>query len=109
MFVIVGRGGIGGIAASAPMFERAAVMVAAVILATAAFIVMFGIAGIPGIPIGRFIGKLGTGSGRGKDKGVGAGVGRGSCRIAFGLRLSGMGIPALAHIAAAFAFAISNS
>lgn len=98
-----------GIAAKAPMLERAAVMVAAVILAMAAFIVMFGIDGMPGIPIGRFMGKLGTGSGRGKDKGAGEGVGNGNWRIAFGLRLSGMGIPALAHIAAALAFAISNS
>lgn len=96
-----------GIAAKAPMLERAAVMVAAVILAMAAFIVMFGIDGMPGIPIGRFMGKLGTGSG--KDKGAGEGVGNGNWRIAFGLRLSGMGIPALAHIAAALAFAISNS
>ncbi len=73
---MVGSGGICGIEVRAPIFERAAVIVAAVILAMAAFIVMFGIEGIPGIPMGRFIGKLGTGSGRGKDRGVGAGVGR---------------------------------
>lgn len=106
---MVGRGAIGGIDAKAPMLERAAVMVAAVMLATAAFIVMLGIAAMPGKPMVRFIGRLGTGSGRGNDKGVGDGVGKGNWRIAFGLRLSGMGIPALAHIAAALAFAISSS
>lgn len=104
---MVGRGAIGGIDAKAPMLERAAVMVAAVMLATAAFIVMLGIADMPAKPMFRFIGKLGMG--RGNDKGVGDGVGKGNWRIAFGLRLSGMGIPALAHIAAALAFAISSS
>lgn len=39
--MIVGNGGMGGIAAKAPMLDRAAVMVAAVMLATAAFIGMF--------------------------------------------------------------------
>lgn len=109
LLVMVGSGGIGGMAAKAPMLDRAAVMVAAVILATAAFIGMFGNAGMPGIPIGIFMGMLGTGKGSGKDRGAGAGVGKGNWRIALGLRLSGMGIPALAHIAAALALAISNS
>lgn len=106
---MVGSGGMGDMAANAPIFDRAAVMVAAVMLAIAAFIGIFGIADIPGMPIGKFMGKLGTGRGRGKDRGVGVGVGKGNWRIALGLRLSGMGIPALAHIAAALALAISNS
>lgn len=109
LLVMVGNGGIAGMDAKAPMLDSAAVMVAAVILATAAFMGMFGMAGIPGIPMGRFRGKLGTGKGKGKDRGVGVGVGKGNWRIAFGLRLSGIGIPALAHIAAALALAISKS
>lgn len=58
-----------------PMFDKAAVMVAAVILAIAAFIAILGRA-------------------------------RGST---VDLRLAGMGIPALAHMAAALALAISNN
>lgn len=109
LLVMVGSGGMGGIAANAPILDRAAVIVAAVMLAIAAFIGMFGIAGTPGMPSGRVKGKLGTGRGRGKVRGAGVGVGKGNWRIALGLRLSGMGIPAFAHIAAAFAFAISRS
>lgn len=109
LLVMVGSGGIGAMAAKAPMLDSAAVMVAAVILAIAAFIGMFGIAGIPCIPIGMFMGKLGIGRGSGKDRGGGVGVGKGNWRIALGLRLSGMGTPALAHIAAALALAISNN
>lgn len=58
-----------------PMLDKAAVMVAAVILAIAAFMAILGRA-------------------------------RGSTAD---LRLAGMGIPALAHMAAALAFAISNN
>lgn len=58
-----------------PMFDRAAVIVAAVILAMAAFMAILGRA-------------------------------RGST---LDLRLAGMGIPALAHMAAALALAISNN
>lgn len=99
------------------MLVRAAVIVAAVILAIAALMVMLdmGIPGILGSPIGPMLGILGIpmpigrGKGRGKDRGVGDGVGRGSWRMAFGRRLSGMGTPALAHIAAALALAISSN
>lgn len=49
------------------------------------------------------------GKGSGKERGVGDGVGRGSWRMAFGRRLSGMGTPALAHMAAALALAISSN
>lgn len=52
---------------------------------------------------------IGRGSGSGKERGVGDGVGRGSWRMAFGRRLSGIGTPALAHIAAALALAISSN
>lgn len=116
--VIVGSGARGGMAARAPMLVRAAVMVAAVMLATAALMDRFDIAGIPGIlgrPIGPMLGILGIpmpmgrGRGKGKERGPGDGVGSGSWRMAFGRRLSGMGTPALAHIAAAFAFAISSN
>lgn len=58
-----------------PMLDKAAVMVAAVILAIAAFMAILGRA-------------------------------RGSI---VDLRLAGMGIPALAHMAAALALAISNN
>lgn len=96
-------------------------MVAAVILAIAALMVMFDMLGIPGIlgnPIGPMLGifgmlgipmPIGRGKGRGKERGAGDGVGRGSWRIAFGRRLSGMGTPALAHMAAALALAISSN
>lgn len=62
---------------------------------------MFDILDIP-MPIER-------GKGSGKERGVGDGVGRGSWRMAFGRRLSGMGTPALAHMAAALALAISSN
>lgn len=83
--------------------------------------VMFDMLGIPGIlgsPIGPMLGifgmlgipmPIGRGKGRGKDRGAGDGVGRGSWRMAFGRRLSGMGTPALAHMAAALALAISSN
>lgn len=118
LLVMVGSGARGGMAARAPMLVKAAVMVAAVILAIAALMVMLDILGIPGIlgsPIGPMLGMLGIpmpigrGKGRGKERGVGDGVGRGSWRMAFGRRLSGMGTPAFAHMAAALAFAISNN
>ena len=118
MLVIVGSGARGGIAARAPMLVKAAVIVAAVILATAALMVIFDIVGIPGIlvnPIGPMLGifgipmPIGRGKGKGKEMGVGDGVGRGSWRMAFGRRFSGMGTPALAHMAAALAFAISSN
>lgn len=118
LLVMVGRGASGGMAARAPMLVKAAVMVAAVMLATAALMERFDIAGIPGIlgrPIGPMLGMLGIpmpmgrGRGKGKERGPGDGVGRGSWRMAFGRRLSGMGTPALAHMAAALAFAISSN
>lgn len=120
LFVMVGRGARGGIAARAPMLVRAAVIVAAVILAIAALMVILdmGIPGILGSPIGPRFGifgmlgipmPIGRGKGRGRERGVGDGVGRGSWRMAFGRRLSGIGTPALAHIAAAFALAISSN
>lgn len=121
LLVMVGSGARGGMAARAPMLVKAAVIVAAVILAIAALMVMFDILGIPGIvgrPIGPILGifgmlgipmPIGRGRGRGKERGVGDGVGRGSWRMAFGRRLSGMGTPALAHMAAAFALAISSN
>lgn len=90
-------------------------MVAAVMLATAALMERFDMAGIPGIlgrPIGPMLGipmPMGRGRGKGKERGPGDGVGSGSWRMAFGRRLSGMGTPALAHIAAALAFAISSN
>lgn len=107
-------------AARAPMLVKAAVMVAAVILAIAALMVIFdmGIPGIVGSPIGPMLGifgmlgipmPIGRGNGKGKERGEGDGVGRGSWRIAFGRRLSGIGTPALAHIAAALALAISSN
>lgn len=65
LLVMVGSGGMGGIAANAPMLERAAVIVAAVILAMAAFM---GMLGIPGIPMGRLIGRF-MGRGKGNDRG----------------------------------------
>lgn len=99
LFVIVGRAGM---FARAPMLVKAAVIVAAVMVAMAAFMLMLG------MPIGRFMGRF-IGRGKGKFRGEGAGVGRGNCRIALGLRLSGIGIPALAHMAAAFALAISSN
>lgn len=70
LLVIVGKGANCGIAESAFMPDRAAVMVAAVMLATAAFMVMFD---IPCNPMGRL-----TGRGRGKGNGVGFGAGKGS-------------------------------
>ena len=118
---MVGSGARGGMAASAPMLVKAAVIVAAVILAIAALMVMFDMLGIPGIlpkPIGPMLDifcmlaipmPIESGKGRGKERGVGDGVGRGSWRMAFGRRLSGMGTPALAHMAAALALAISSS
>lgn len=121
LLVIVGRGARGGMAARAPMLVKAAVIVAAVILATAALMVIFDIPGIPGIlgnPIGPMLGifdmlgipmPIGRGNGKGKERGAGDGVGRGSWRMAFGRRFSGMGTPALAHMAAALAFAISSN
>lgn len=118
LLVMVGRGASGGIAARAPMLVKAAVMVAAVILATAALMVMFDIVGIPGMlckPIGPMLDifgipiPIGRGNGKGNEIGEGDGVGRGSWRMAFGRRLSGMGTPALAHMAAAFALAISSN
>ena len=68
--VIVGKGANCGMAARAPMLDRAAVIVAAVMLAMAAFMDIFD---IPCKPIGRL-----TGRGRGKVKGVGFGAGKGS-------------------------------
>ncbi len=61
-----------------------------VILAIAAFMVMLDI------------------TGNCKDKDVVFWVGKDSWRTDLGLRLSGIGTPALAHIAAALAFAISS-
>lgn len=52
---------------------------------------------------------IGRGKGRGNERGEGDGVGRGSWRMAFGRRLSGIGTPALAHMAAALALAISSN
>uniref|UniRef100_A0A3P8VKR2 Glycine receptor, alpha 2 n=1 Tax=Cynoglossus semilaevis TaxID=244447 RepID=A0A3P8VKR2_CYNSE len=115
LFVMVGSGASGGIAARAPMLVNAAVIVAAVILAIAALMVMFDMLGIPGIlgkPIGPMLGipiPIGRGNGSGRERGVGDGVGKGSWRMALGRRLSGIGTPALAHIAAALALAISSS
>lgn len=121
LLVMVGSGARGGMAARAPMLVKAAVIVAAVILAIAALMVMFDMLGIPGIlgiPIGPMLGifgmlgipmPIGRGKGKGKEMGAGDGVGKGSCRMAFGRRLSGMGTPALAHIAAALALAISSN
>lgn len=121
LLVMVGSGARGGMAARAPMLVKAAVIVAAVILAIAALMVMFDMLGIPGIlgsPNGPMLGifgmlgipiPIGRGKGRGKERGVGDGVGKGSWRMAFGRRLSGMGTPALAHMAAALALAISSS
>lgn len=121
LLVMVGSGASGGMAARAPMFVKAAVIVAAVILAIAALMVMFDMLGIPGIlgipsgPMLDIFGMLGipmpigSGKGKGKEMGVGDGVGRGSWRMAFGRRLSGMGTPALAHMAAALALAISSN
>lgn len=121
LLVMVGSGARGGMAARAPMLVKAAVMVAAVILAIAALMVMFDMLGIPGIlgsPIGPMLGifgmlgipmPIGRGKGRGRDSGAGDGVGRGSWRMALGRRLSGMGTPALAHMAAALALAISSN
>lgn len=121
LLVMVGSGARGGMAARAPMLVKAAVIVAAVILAIAALMVMFDMLGIPGIlgiPIGPMLGifgmlgipmPIGRGKGRGKESGAGDGVGRGSWRMAFGRRLSGMGTPALAHMAAALALAISSN
>lgn len=115
LLVMVGSGARGGMAARAPMLVNAAVIVAAVILAIAALMVIFDMLGIPGIldsPIGPMLGipmPIGRGKGRGKERGVGDGVGRGSWRMALGRRLSGMGTPALAHMAAALALAISSN
>jgi len=124
---MVGSGARGGMDARAPMLVKAAVIVAAVILAIAALMVMFVMLGIPGIwdiPICPILGipipipmpmpmpipmPIGRGNGSGKERGAGDGVGRGSWRMAFGRRLSGMGTPALAHIAAALALAISSN
>lgn len=112
---MVGSGARGGMAARAPMLVKAAVIVAAVMLAIAALMVMLDILGIPGIlgkPMGPMLGipiPMGRGSGRGKESGVGDGVGKGSCRMALGRRLSGMGTPAFAHMAAALALAISSN
>lgn len=72
LLVIVGKGANCGIAESAFMLVRAAVMVAAVMLATAAFMLMFD---IPCNPIGILTGR---GKGKGKGNGVGFGAGRGS-------------------------------
>lgn len=119
--VMVGSGARGGMAARAPMLVKAAVIVAAVILAIAALMVMFDMLGIPDIldiPIGPMLGifgmlgipmPIGRGKGNGKESGVGDGVGRGSWKMVFGRRLSGMGTPALAHMAAALALAISSN
>lgn len=121
LLVMVGSGARGGMAARAPMLVKAAVIVAAVILAIAALMVMFDMLGIPDIldiPIGPMLGifgmlgipmPIGRGKGNGKESGVGDGVGRGSWKMVFGRRLSGMGTPALAHMAAALALAISSN
>lgn len=113
LLVMVGRGARGGMAAKAPMLLRAAVMVAAVILAMAALMLdMEGIPGRLGSPIGPMLGipiPMGRGRGRGRDSGAGEGAGSGSWMMALGLRLSGMGTPAFAHMAAALALAISNN
>lgn len=112
---MVGRGARGGMAARAPMLVSAAVMVAAVILAIAALMVMLDIVDIPerlGKPIGPMLCipiPMGRGKGRGRESGAGEGVGRGSWRMALGRRLSGIGTPAFAHIAAALALAISSN
>lgn len=96
LLTIVGNGANCGKEARAPILDKAAVMVAAVMLAIAAFIVMFDIPATP--------------KGREPDKGKAEfGFGKGSWRTVLGLRLSGMGTPALAHIAAALALAISSS
>lgn len=97
------------------MLVSAAVMVAAVILAIAALMVMLDIVDIPerlGKPIGPMLCipiPMGRGKGRGRESGAGEGVGRGSWRMALGRRLSGIGTPAFAHIAAALALAISSN
>lgn len=90
LLTIVGNGANCGMDARAPILDKAAVMVAAVMLAMATFIVING-----------------TPKAREQDKEFG--FDKGSWRIFLGLRLSGMGTPALAHIAAALALAISNS
>ena len=119
LLVMVGSGARGGMEASAPMLDRAAVMVAAVMLAMAALMVILDM--LP-MPIGPMLPMpicpmlpmpipmpMGMGRGRGRESGVGEGVGSGSWRMALGRRLSGMGTPALAHMAAALALAISSS
>lgn len=70
LLVIVGRGANCGMAVRAFMPDKAAVMVAAVMLATAAFMDMFD---IPCIPMGIL-----TGKGRDKGNDAGFGVGKGS-------------------------------
>lgn len=113
LLVMVGRGARGGMAARAPMLLRAAVMVAAVMLAMAALMLdMEGIPGRLGSPIGPMLGipiPMGRGRGRGRDSGVGEGAGSGSWMMALGRRLSGIGTPAFAHMAAALALAISSN
>lgn len=70
LLVIVGKGANCGMAASAFMLDKAAVMVAAVMLATAAFMLIFD---IPCSAMGIL-----TGRGRGKGNGEGFRVGKGS-------------------------------
>lgn len=94
LFVMLGRAGM---AVRALIVDRAAFIVA-----TAAFIAMLGMLAMP---MGRFI----CCPSRDKAKDVETVDWRGSWSTDLGLRLSGIGIPALAHIAAAFALAISSS
>lgn len=97
--VMLGSGAIWCMEAIDPILARAAVIVAAVMLAIAAFMVM-----LIGMFIDMFMGMF-IFMGMEKDMGLG----KGSWRTALGRRLSGMGIPALAHMAAALALAISSN
>lgn len=100
--VMLGSGAIWCMEAIDPILARAAVIVAAVMLAIAAFMVM-----LIGMFIDMFMGMF-IFMGMEKDMGL-LGLGKGSWRTALGRRLSGMGIPALAHMAAALALAISSN
>lgn len=104
--VMLGSGAIWCMEAIDPILARAAVIVAAVMLAIAAFMVM-----LIGMFIDMFMGMfMGMFIFMGMEKDMGLlGLGKGSWRTALGRRLSGMGIPALAHMAAALALAISSN
>lgn len=103
LLVMLGSGAICCMEAIDPILARAAVIVAAVMLAIAAFMVM-----LIGMFIDMFMGMfMGMFIFMGMEKDMG--LGKGSWRTALGRRLSGMGIPALAHMAAALALAISSN